>query len=237
MPHRPRATASPVESTLGVCSPYLQLDVNDHYPTAIKFARPSVTSAYCAARERSSAPTSEPGRRPSLVVPRQQGRARNPLFSAAYSTASLRISFSSVFLPRMRCRLGNLGTRGGQFGGWHHGLAGRHRRQRALTFELAPLEQQAGGNTFLTGHQRHAHTCLVGSSNRRRLLCKGPVPAALVPRKNLDRLCFPSRTHSPTPILKDKRWTMSGHSGASSEGRPCTSGDLVLTTASSIRLR
>ena len=42
---------------------------------------------------------------PHSPSPGQQGRARYPLFSVAYSTASLRISFLRVFLPKMRCSL------------------------------------------------------------------------------------------------------------------------------------
>ena len=38
--------------------------------------------------------------------------------------------------------------------------------QRALPFELAPLEQQAGGNAFLPRHQRHAHAGFVGAPHQ-----------------------------------------------------------------------
>jgi hypothetical protein len=44
---------------------------------------------------------------PAFTAPSQVAhrRARNPLFSAAYSPASLRISFFKVVLPSTRCRL------------------------------------------------------------------------------------------------------------------------------------
>src|SRR5882724_4699606 len=161
----------------------------------------------------SSAPARAPGRRPSLAFPRQQGRARNPLFFGGV----LHRFFEDLVLQRLLAehtlQLDNLGARGCQLGGRHHGLAGGHGHQRALAFELAPLEQQAGGNTFLPGHERHAHAGLIGSPHERRFLGQGPAPTALVPRDHFDRLCIPSRIHSPTPILKDKRWTVYGHSG------------------------
>src|SRR5882724_9331043 len=161
----------------------------------------------------SSAPARAPGRRPSLAFPRQQGRARNPLFFGGV----LHRFFEDLVLQRLLAQhtlqLDNLGARGCQLGGRHHGLAGGHGHQRALAFELAPLEQQAGGNTFLPGHERHAHAGLIGSPHERRFLGQGPAPAAPVPRDHFDRLCIPSRIHSPTPILKDKRWTVYGHSG------------------------
>ncbi len=102
----------------------------------------------------SSAPAQALGRRPSLAISWQQGRARNPLFLGPLRHRFLGISFSSVFLPSTRCQLGDFGACGCKAGGRHHRLASRHSHQRALAFELAPLKQQAGGNAFLTGHQR-----------------------------------------------------------------------------------
>ena len=47
-----------------------------------------------------------------------------------------------------------------------HDLTSEHDGQRTLPFELAPLEQQAGGNAFLPRHQRHAHAGFVGAPHQ-----------------------------------------------------------------------
>jgi hypothetical protein len=66
-------------------------------------------------------------------------------------------------LAQHALQLGNLGTGGRQLRCGHDGLASGDGRLGTLSLELAPLEQQAGGNTFLPGHEGHAHAGLVGA--------------------------------------------------------------------------
>jgi len=77
--------------------------------------------------------TFKPGKQLSLFVLWQQGRARNPLFFGCVLHRFFEDLVLQGFLAQDALQLGDLGSGCGQFGGRHHGFAGRHRHQSALT--------------------------------------------------------------------------------------------------------
>src|SRR5450830_10810 len=103
----------------------------------------------------------EQNRPASLAFLAQQGRARNPLFSRANSTAFFRISASIVFLPSMRCNWPIWARAAVSL------LAGTTDSPVVTAVSspsrsrLRQIEQQAGADAVLARHQRHAHAWLI----------------------------------------------------------------------------
>ena len=66
-----------------------------------------------------------------------------------------------------------------ELGGWNDGLIGSHGLQRSLARELAPPEQQTGGEPMLPGNQRNVHPRLEGLLHQALLLFSGKSASAL----------------------------------------------------------
>jgi hypothetical protein len=88
------------------------------------------------------------GRRPSLAVPVQQGRAHNPLFFGSVLHGFLEDFVLQCLLAEHALKLGDLGASSGELRGRHHRLACADRSQGPLPVELAPLESKLAATPF-----------------------------------------------------------------------------------------
>jgi len=123
-------------------------------PAGVRRVRPlATTAAWPCGGEGLSAPTRVPRTPASLLVPGQQGASAQSTFFGGVLHRFLEDLVLQRLLAQHALQLGDLGAGRSQLRRRNHGFAPGYRRQRALPFELALLEQQDRRHAALTSHQ------------------------------------------------------------------------------------